>query len=61
VSALSFSDALAALRNGADYSLCGSTLTVNGIAMAITDDQFEQAWDVLDEIECEDYTVRLAR
>jgi hypothetical protein len=56
-----FSSACEAIRNGADYSLHGMTLTVNGIAMALTDEQFDLVYDVMDEVDGDDWTVRLAR
>lgn len=44
-----FEDALRGIRNGWPCSLHGLTLTVNDVSMAITDDQFDQAWDAMDE------------
>lgn len=51
MSDLSFEAALTAIRNGASYSLSGLTLIVNGIALAITDEQFDIAYDVMDEVD----------
>lgn len=51
---LLFDDALAAIRNGARVSLCGSTLIVNGVTLAITDEQFEQAWDAMGPLDADD-------
>lgn len=45
-----FDEAIAAMRSGVVGSLCGYTLTVNGVALAITDEQFEIAWNLMDEL-----------
>ena len=52
-----FDRACEAIRNGADYSLGGLTLTVNGIALAITDEQFDVVYDLMDEMDSTDEDV----
>jgi hypothetical protein len=46
-----FDQALVAIRAGAHVSLCGLTLAVNGVAMAITDSQFDVVWALMDELD----------
>lgn len=46
-----FDQAIAAIRGGANYSLCGLSLTVNGITLGITGEQFDIAYDVMDEVD----------
>lgn len=46
-----FDAAIAAIRDGAWYRLQGLTLIVNDVALAITDEQFDIAYDVLDEVD----------
>lgn len=52
-------NALAELRRGAHYSISGRTLVLNGIAVAITGDEFDVIWDVLDEVEGDDFDLSL--
>jgi invasion protein IalB len=59
VSSSLFQDALRAIREGAQCSIEGLTLTVNGVAMAVNDEQFDLAWDAMDEADGLD-VVRLA-
>lgn len=59
MSAAELEGVLSQLRAGAHYSLCGSTLTLGDASIAITGDEFDVIWDVLEEIE-DDYTVSLA-
>jgi hypothetical protein len=54
-----FDAALAAIRDGADYSLCGLTLTMNGITLAITEAQFDIAYDLMDEVDGDDSMLTL--
>lgn len=60
MSGLTFDDAIAAIQSGAHYSICGLTLTVNGVALAITDEQFDLAWDAMDEVDPDGGMLRLA-
>lgn len=48
---MTFDEAIAAMREPAsEASLCGSRLTVNGVELSITPEQFDIAWDVMDEV-----------
>jgi hypothetical protein len=55
-----FDKAITAIRNGAGYKLCGLTLTVNDVALAITGDQFDIAWDVMEEVDGDESMIGLA-
>jgi len=55
-----FESALAVLREGSEYTLSGMTLTVNDIPMVLTDAEFDEVWDVLNEVEGDDWIVGMA-
>lgn len=55
-----FDEMCAAIKDGAAYRLQGSTLTVGGVTLELTDEQFDEAWDVMDEVDGDDWLVSLA-
>jgi hypothetical protein len=47
---VTYDEALAAIRTGKVHtSLCGLNVNVGGVDVPLTDEQFEEVWDVMDE------------
>ena len=56
---VTFEEMLTAIEAGKPYRLSGSGLTMFGETIAITDDEFEEVWALLDKVEGNDFMVSL--